>query len=188
MEIMEKQKKEIEFNERKFKELVLYVADKCSDDPEFGATKFNKILFYADFLAYGLFKEPISGATYFKLPQGPGPKQWIKIRQQMQYAGEIAIQPKRYFNKQQLRVIPLRNADLSVFTAAEISHVDSVINAFCGANASQLSLLSHMEIGWQLANDREDIPYTTVFLSNKSLTEDEQKHGLELAETHEWGI
>jgi len=40
---------EREIDERKFKELILYVADKCSDDPDFGAVKLNKILFYSDF-------------------------------------------------------------------------------------------------------------------------------------------
>ena len=32
-------------------ELILYVADKCADDPRFGATKLNKILWWSDFQA-----------------------------------------------------------------------------------------------------------------------------------------
>ena len=35
--------KQFEFNDRKFRELVIYIAEKCADDPTFGATKLNKI-------------------------------------------------------------------------------------------------------------------------------------------------
>jgi len=38
-------------NDRKFQELLLYVAARCEGAPTFGATKLNKILFFADFLA-----------------------------------------------------------------------------------------------------------------------------------------
>ena len=80
-------KQEVTFNKDGFKALVLYIADKCSDDPHFGATKFNKILFYADFLSYGLYGQPITGATYFRLPKGPAPKQWLQVRGEMEESG-----------------------------------------------------------------------------------------------------
>ena len=43
------------YNERKFKELVLYVAHRCGLDPNFGAVKLNKELFFSDFWAYAEF-------------------------------------------------------------------------------------------------------------------------------------
>ena len=45
--------------EAKLKELMLYVADKCSQDPNFGATKLNKILWWANFLAFGKIRKPV---------------------------------------------------------------------------------------------------------------------------------
>ena len=36
----------------KLKELILHIAKECCDDPTFGATKLNKILWWADFLFY----------------------------------------------------------------------------------------------------------------------------------------
>ena len=35
----------IQFNEAKFKELLLYAAGRCEEDPRCGSTKLNKILF-----------------------------------------------------------------------------------------------------------------------------------------------
>ena len=33
-------------------ELILYIAERCAEDPIFGAVKLNKLLWRADFLAY----------------------------------------------------------------------------------------------------------------------------------------
>ena len=57
-------------NDVKFRELVLYVARKSEADPRFGATKLNKILFYADFWAYSKLGRSISGQKYRRLDQG----------------------------------------------------------------------------------------------------------------------
>lgn len=38
--------------DRRLAELILYIAEKCERDPNFGATKLNKILTFADFSAY----------------------------------------------------------------------------------------------------------------------------------------
>jgi len=176
------------FDSNKFKELMLYIADRCSDDPDYGATKLNKILFYSDFYSYGLLGQPITGATYFKLDKGPAPKSLLPVRSQMESDGDIVIHKKNRFGKEQHRVVPLREADLSNFTAKEIAIVDQVIAKFCGANADKVSLFSHREMSWQLANIREDIPYETVFICNDPLTETEINRGLGLAKKYGWAI
>ena len=191
MAVLDKQclpKSSIEMDEAKFRELILYIADKCSDDPDFGATKLNKILFYSDFMMYGKSGKPITGATYFKLPKGPAPKKLVPIRKQMETEQLLAVQIKERFGKEQHRAIPLRQADLSKFDAVEISLVDEVIKTFCGANAETASSVSHREMGWQIAASKEDIPYEAVFLSSKPPTEDEIEYGLELANCHGWNI
>jgi hypothetical protein len=46
------------FDKEKFKELVLYLAEKCETDPSFGVTKLNKLLYYCDFVAYSELGKP----------------------------------------------------------------------------------------------------------------------------------
>ncbi len=48
-------------DEAKLVELILYIADKCENDPHFGKTKLNKILFFSDMLYYGFFGNAITG-------------------------------------------------------------------------------------------------------------------------------
>src|SRR5437660_6974881 len=54
-------------NEVRYKELVLYICQKCATDQKFGATKLNKILYFSDFLAYAELGEPITGFEYQRL-------------------------------------------------------------------------------------------------------------------------
>lgn len=177
-----------EIDEQKFKELVLYIADKSLDDPDFGATKLNKILFYADFLSYGMSEKPITGAEYQKLGEGPAPRLLVPLRDEMEAEGDIIIQPTPRFNYLQHRVIPKRQANLDIFSASEIALVDKVIDAMRGLGAAEISFLSHRLYGWKIAQTGETIPYESAFLSEEPISEYEIERGRELAVEHQWEI
>lgn len=176
------------YDEDKFRELVLYIADKCSDDPDFGATKLNKILFYSEFFSYGKYGKSITKMPYFRLRNGPAPKYLKVISEKMVDDGEIAIQPKPRFGFTQLRTIPLREANLQKLDALDIAIVDDVINVLCGINATSISKFSHLEVGVRVVEEKEEIPYHTVFLSRLPLTEYDIEHGLELAKQYDWAV
>lgn len=173
-------------NERKFRELVLYVCQKSAGDPRFGAVKLNKILYFSDFLAYANLGEPITGFEYQKLPQGPAPRRLLPIREKMMKARELGIQEVQVAAGYiQQRPVNLRAPDLSVFKAAEIAQVDRVITALADGDARTVSQISHRMVGWLVAGDNEVIPYETIFVSNEPLTELEVQRGLEVAGLHE---
>ena len=100
-----------EFNEKKFRELILHIASKCEGGRYRNTTKLNEILFYSDFLAHKLLGEPITGAEYFALPYGPAPKRLLPIRKEMERE-EIAIQKLG----SQHRVVALREPDYEEFS------------------------------------------------------------------------
>jgi hypothetical protein len=58
---------------RRLKELVLYIAERTVEDPDFGRTKVAEMLFCSDVEAYRLFGEPITGARYEKWKRVPFP-------------------------------------------------------------------------------------------------------------------
>ena len=55
------------YNERKFTELILLVAERLRSDLSGGATKLNKVLFFAEFIHVRRTGRPISGAEFQKL-------------------------------------------------------------------------------------------------------------------------
>src|SRR6266480_4421152 len=97
-------------SEVKYRELVLYICQKCATDKKFGATKLNKILYFADFLAYAELGEPITGFEYQREKNGPVPRRLVPIREQMINARELALQPVKLANgRVQLRARNLRS-------------------------------------------------------------------------------
>lgn len=165
----------------KLAELILYVAKRCEDDERFGTTKLTRILFYSDFLAYALDGVSVTDHPYRRMAWGPAPKSFRQVRERMEERGDLAIQRRRYFDKEQERPIALRDPDLGGFSGRQIAIVDDVIDRLRGEDASEASELSRRFEGWELVEEGEDIPYETVFVSTRPLTESEKEYGRTLA-------
>ena len=173
--------------DQRLRELILYVSDKCSQDSTFGAVKLNKILYFSDFFSFQQFGEPITGAEYMRLGRGPAPRRMLPVRAQMEVAGELVIQEGEYFGYPQQRPIPLRKADVGLFTARDIALVDDVIQALWNRAASEVSVLSH-DIAWRAARDKESIPYEAAFLSDAPLDQSDIDRAKELIAQHGWRV
>lgn len=174
--------KEFAQDEAKLAELILYICQKCADDPYFGATKLNKILYFADFLHYGNYGKPITGMEYQKLAYGPAPRRLVPIRQELMDRGDLGIQPVHLrAGKVQQRPVNLREPNLALFSGSEIAQVDGVITSLADSDSETVSELSHKMVGWQVVDEGATIPYSTVFISNPRLTEAEITRGLEIA-------
>jgi hypothetical protein len=170
--------KKLEAFRDKMRELILYVSQQSQDDPAFGATKLNKILFFADFLAYRLHGKAITGQPYQKLDFGPAPKCLLPLRGKMVGAGDLALQHRDYYGEKQVRTIALRNPDLGGFNGREIAVVDFVIKQLQDKNATEVTELSHRFAGWELAELGEEIPYQVALLDAPGeLSQTERQHG-----------
>ncbi len=181
----------MDYNEEKFAELVIYIADKCQSHDKFGATKLNKLLFYADFQAYRTFGKPITGAKYMGLEYGPAPHQMLPVREQLVRNKSIGI---FLGPSNQERITPLREANLALFEPREISLVDSLIESLKDHTANSVSEISHCFLGWQAARAEAqannitsvEIPYETVFVSSRPLDAFETANVMTIASKHGW--
>ena len=167
-------------SDKKLRELILLICNRSENDPPFGATKLNKLLFFCDFIAYLEYGSPITGHEYFRLPKGPAPKKLVPIRERMKSRGELAYKQVDYFSYKQERPIALREPDVSEFSAREIDLVDRVVRKFLNKTASEISEYSHGFIGWKIAKQRELIPYHMALIGTRKPTPDEEKRGLKL--------
>lgn len=169
-------------NAKKFRELILYVARETESDPKCGKTKLYKILFYSDFWAFSKLGHSISGQDYQRLKMGPAPRRAYPEIRDMIAAHLCAWAIRDYFGRKQEKLIALREPDLRSFTGEEIAIVRSVIEMLWRYDASEVSDLSHRFMGWQLAEHRETIPYSTVALgAPRPPTESEIEYGRRLA-------
>lgn len=158
-----------QYNEKKLAELVLYVAMRSDGDRYFAATKLHKLLFFSDFMAYRDTGGAITWAEYQKLPYGPAAVRLLPVQSQLEEEGRAAVQQLGLGRLTQKKLVALRDPDLSLFTAQEISIVDQVIAHFWNCTATQISETSHTLPGWQLAGTGEIIPYETVCLPDDAV-------------------
>lgn len=167
--------------DRRLTELILYVAERCTEMELFGKVKLNKILFWSDFLYFKKTGHPITGQQYMRLDQGPGPRRMLPVLNKMIEGGKLVLKNERVFSKVQERPIALVEADLGDFTGDQIAMVDAVIDALWDRTGREVSLLSHELAGWQIVEDRETIPYSTILLSDRQPTDAELEYGRRLA-------
>ena len=170
-------------DDKKLRELILYIAKKSQNDPHFGSTKLNKLLFFADFIAYGRLAKPISGHKYEKRENGPFLRGFFQIRDDMIRRKNCVEQEKERFGYTQKRLLALREPDLSTFSGAEIAIVEEVLESLEKLSARDISELAHGFIGWEACTLGEVIPYETIFISPRKLTEKEKEYGLKLEPT-----
>ena len=173
-------------DEEKFRELLVYIAKNSADDPTFGSVKLNKILYYADFAAYRLLGQPITGATYQKLHEGPAPRELLRFRADLIDSGRATLAQVPYFTGMQKRLViaPESQPDTEIFDPQELGLVNQIIDHFWGKTAREVSDFSHQEPGWILAKDRETIPYETAWLSSEPLDQEVEELGLRLAQNN----
>jgi uncharacterized phage-associated protein len=172
------------YDEPKFAELLLYVADKLRDARPAGATKLNKVLFFAEFAHMRRYGQPISGAEYQKLERGPAPRRLVPVRQQLVETGQARIEEGYYLGYRQHRLIPASPVRPALLSPEEIDTVNEVIEDLRGLTARQVSDLSHEEEGWRMVDDGQTIPYEAAVLRRPVVTERVRAHGGALARQH----
>lgn len=176
---------DVRYDERKLTELVLYVARRLETDRVGGATKLNKLLYFADFAHVRRTGRPITGAEYQKLPQGPAPRRLLPIRDRLVEAGEAEIRRESFLGYEQHRLVATREPDLSIFEPEELESVEGVLEDLAHLTATQVSALSHEEPGWRLVDEGETIPYESAFIAREQmLTPTSRRLAAEIAQRY----
>lgn len=166
------------FNRPKFKALVHYICSRCQDEPSrLGATKLNKVLWYAEtghFLKSG---KPLTGARYVKRQHGPVPAAIPAIVEELSAEKKIFVKEAPFYGYDKKEYLTLEEPDDidSYFSASDIRDIDRIIDAVCDSHtAKSISLKTHNE-PWHMAEIGEDLPLFTVLARPGELTEDDIK-------------
>jgi transcriptional regulator with XRE-family HTH domain len=150
-------------NVAKFKQVLLYILERCAGKPNVGETVLYKLLYFSDFNYYELYEEQLTGAKYRKLPFGPVPQKLDQIIEQMKLDGELDRIKTTYHGFGQTRYFPLEKADLRTFKASEKEVIDRVIDQMSDWSASAISDYSHKDMPWLATKEGEEIKYELAF-------------------------
>lgn len=148
---------------KKFKNVLLYILERCAGKPNVGETVLYKLLYFSDFNYYELYEEHLTGAKYRRLPYGPVPQNVDIIIRQMIDKGMIKRIKTEYYDKVQTRYIPLAKADLTELIASEKEVIDKVIEQMSDWSATAISSYSHKDMPWLASKEGEEINYELAF-------------------------
>ena len=147
----------------KFKDILLYILEKCAGKPNVGETLLYKLLYFSDFNYYEIYEEHLTGAEYRKLPFGPVPQKIDSIINQMIEDKMIARFKTEYHGYPQTRYIPLIKPNLKNLIASEKDVIDKVIDQYSDWSASAISDYSHKDMPWLASKEGEVIDYELAF-------------------------
>jgi len=147
----------------KLAELIVHIAKECRESETFGSTVLNKILYEADFRHYAQYGRSITHDVYQHLRWGPAPLSLLPVRNELLESGDIELNTKDYHGKPQKRVIPKREANLSIFTDLELEDVGWAIKEVSCLTAKSASKRAH-DAPWDLTEEGEPIPVYTTYL------------------------
>lgn len=150
-------------NINKFKNILLYILERCSGKPNVGETVLYKLLYFSDFNYYELYEEHLTGANYKKLPYGPVPQKLDAIIEQMIELKQLEKIKIDYKGFPQKRFIPLAKADLTKLKASEKDVIDKVIDQMSDWSANAISDYSHKDLPWEVTETGSDISYELAF-------------------------
>lgn len=171
------------YDSAKFRELVLFIADRCSDDGSFGDTHLNKVLFFSDAYALQHLGQSITGARYQKLERGPTARALLPVRKELVASGDATVE--MVGTRRVTRA--LRKPDMAAFSPDEVELVERVIGLFRGEWAVHVSDTSHqLSPGWNLVEIGEDIPLETQLIATTPVPAGVLERGRELAARYGW--
>ncbi|WP_439185171.1 type II toxin-antitoxin system antitoxin SocA domain-containing protein [Carboxylicivirga taeanensis] len=147
----------------KFKDILLYILEKCAGKPNIGETLLYKLLYFSDFNYYEIYEEHLTGAVYRKLPFGPVPQKLDSIIKQMIASKMIMRFKTEYHGYPQTRYIPLVKPNLKSLKASEKDILDKVIEQYSDWSASAISEYSHKDMPWLASKEGEVIDYELAF-------------------------
>lgn len=156
------------FNKDKFKQVLLYVLEKCGGKPNVGETVIYKLLYFIDFNFYEIYEEYLTGESYRRITHGPAPCHFHEIVNEMVGNGDIKKITSEYYGKYQKKYLPQINPDLSKLNGQEIGIINNAIDRLSSLNARAIEDYSHEDIPYETAEEKEIIDYETVFYRRPS--------------------
>ncbi len=154
---------EPEFNKSKFIQLFLYILENCGSRINVGKTVIYKLFYFMDFDFYELYEDYLTGETYRKIQYGPAPCHFSEIEEELINNKMIKKDVIQFHDYNQVKYLPLIQADISSFSGKELKLIDNEISKLSSMNAKQIEDYSHQDVPWIITKDRELINYDTVF-------------------------
>ena len=159
----------------KFANLVHYIISEQGDMRNLGIKKLNKVLWYADTIAYRATGKTITSERYIKRQCGPVPKNILATIRSLERKNKI-LTSELDIPWRAKGFVSLSNVDITLFSREELKIVDTVLSHICNKRiVTSISDMSYNTI-WDVAELGEEIPMFVVLAGHPGVvTKRDQK-------------
>jgi len=169
-----------EFDQEVFKEMILYISERCQDKPHFDTARLEKILHYSDFFWYGHTGTSISSETYVRRQHGPTPKHLEETLDKLVRDGLLEVVKKPRVDYTQKKPVLKKIFEPNKLSKEQAEFIDTVI-----VDVVDLAV-AREDVFWQYLDNGEEIPYETVFFRRrKSLSPNELDEAQDFIDRYE---
>jgi hypothetical protein len=165
-------------SDKKLGETSLLIAQLCAGDTRFGAVKLNKLLFFADAVAFLKGLPPITKSEFMRQDEGPVPRRFVPVRDSLVESGRarVDVEPLPPPFKPRQKFIALAEPDHEVFNPGEAEILKDVVTRFWDWTGGQVSELSHTLPAWKIAVNGETIPMSALLLKDFCVSDKDQEN------------
>lgn len=129
------------------------------DPSRLGATKLNKIIWYADLDYYRKTGQSLSGThTYVRKDMGPVPNGIDSALDILKREGKITERSARVVSFDRREFIWTREPDITAFTAEQIDIITLCINRITPMSADKISKETHKDALWKELENGQPMP------------------------------
>lgn len=133
-------------NKLKYKNVILYLAEKIGARPNVGETVFYKLIYFTETLALSRNGKGITNESFYKMQYGPVPVSFSSVTQEMINANELDRVTGKYFTYMQTKYLP--RVESMGLSDEEKRLIDEIIVILGDKTATELSDLSHKDRPW----------------------------------------
>lgn len=152
----------------RLREAILYVAHKGQPMVCFGGIKLNKILWRADFRAFAIRHQPVTGRQYQRLRLGPAPIEMLPVLRELRRDDLLKIEKRPVFGRIENRPVPLAEPILKYFSPNDLEYLDESLAHFWEMTGTETSDDSH-GLAWRTRHNGALIPYEAAYLEDRPL-------------------
>lgn len=176
-----------DFDNGKFKELVLLLAWRSKDDPLMSRVKLNKLLYRADFESFRLHGESMTGATYIRGEFGPMASELPRAEAELGQSQLLSWESRQAGPYEQKVPKALQPPDESKFADRDFPIIDRALVELAPHGGKGASEWSHEQsAGWRARENGAEIPYASAFVSTEPLSDEQMERALQRSRDEGW--
>lgn len=147
-------------NEKKYRNAILYFANKVGSGSVWGRKKMYKLFYYLDFDFFEKYERPITGDVYHKLQMGPAPSYLDAIAEDLMKEDFLSIAKRKTGPGYRDTIVykARKEPDLSVFDPKELEMLKRVVKKYGDKTGTELEAITHKEAPYLAVEEGEEIP------------------------------